>query len=107
MKTPFPLHDESKAFEHSGSDKMTKIYASGSLPTDSSTTILPPSSYGKHLTLVIDVDLFYGIVSDEKHGFVLRKRPFTDNILKNLSEHCEIILVSTTHNKGVCILENN
>lgn len=88
--------------EQYSSEAMKKMYTSGTLPLEKYTTLLAPSPFSAHLTLVIDVDVLFGILQDESYGHVLKKRPFSDMLFHDLSDNVEIILMSTYHNKIVC-----
>lgn len=100
-REPFAWKTDASLTDFYSSQMLRKIISGGSLPVEPFSALLSPSPFNSHLTIVIDVDILFGISADESHGHVLKKRPFSDLLFQEFGDKVEIILVSTYHTKPV------
>lgn len=98
--TPISLAKELRPDEYHHVPALTRIMATGHIPVEPWTALIPPSPWAPHLTLVVDVGLLYSVGFNQNGQRVMRKRPFADYFLASLAENAEIILSSDYHSKA-------
>lgn len=97
--TPVSLAKDLRPDEYHHVSPLLRIMATGHVPSEPWSALIPPSPWAPHLTVVVETELLYSIGYNERGQKVLRKRPFADYFLSSLSENAEIILSSAHHSK--------